>query len=241
MKKTELSIHCQSCSFSHLCLPVSLNQDELASLDDIIERKTPLHKHDTLVSKGDKFRSLFAVRSGSFKSAIHTEDGQEQIVSFHLPGDLIGFDGLYSKQYASTTTALETGMVCELPYENLEEMSSLYPNLKQQIMIHMSGEIQQDQEMIMLLNKRTAEQKLLHFLSYLAKRFGERGFSNKEFHLSMTRNEIGNYLGLTVETISRLLTRFQKENLIKVDGKLITIIESNKIVAKANNLEESLT
>lgn len=240
MKNMELSIHCQSCSFSHLCLPVSLNQDELDSLDDIIERKTPLHKHNVLVNKGDKFRSLFAVRSGSFKSAIHTEDGQEQIVSFHLPGDLIGFDGLHAKKYGSTTTALETSMVCELPYENLEEMSELYPNLRQQIMNHMSGEIQQDQEMIMLLNKRTAEQKLLHFLSFLAKRFGERGFSSKQFNLSMTRNEIGNYLGLTVETISRLLTRFQKEHLIEVDGKLITIIETEKIVAKAKNLEEPL-
>ncbi len=236
MKKMDASLHCQSCSFNHLCLPVSLNPDELSSLDDIIERKKPYHKHDTLVHKGMPFSSIFAVRSGSFKSAIHTEDGLEQIVAFHLPGDLIGFDGLYSQRYTSTTTALETAMVCELPFATLEQISSQYPKLKSQMLLHMSGEIQQDHEMIMLLNKRTAEQKLLHFLSYLAKRYGERGFSQSEFNLTMTRNEIGNYLGLTVETISRLLTRFQKEGLIQVDGKLITILQQEQIIAKSQNI-----
>nr|WP_136252209.1 fumarate/nitrate reduction transcriptional regulator Fnr [Ningiella ruwaisensis] len=224
-KGPELSIHCQSCSFSHLCLPVSLNKNELESLDDIIERKRPLHKHDKLVRAGQAFHSLYAVRSGSFKSYISDKDGVEQIVGFHFPGDIIGFDALKDDTHQSYSQALETAMVCELPYETLDKVSEKYPKLRQQIMRFMSSEIKHDHDLMMLLSKRSAEERLLHFISHLSQRFDERGYSAKQFNLSMTRNEIGNYLGLTVETISRLLTRFQKEGLIQVDGKLITILD----------------
>ncbi|WP_284216345.1 fumarate/nitrate reduction transcriptional regulator Fnr [Agaribacter marinus] len=224
-----LSIHCQSCSFSHLCLPVSLNKTEMESLDDIIERKKPFHKQDKLVRSGDKFQSLYAVRSGSFKSYISDKDGVEQIIGFHFPGDIIGFDALKNETHESYTQALETAMVCELPYDTLDEMSAKYPQLRKQIMRFMSAEIKHDHELMMLLSKRSAEEKLLHFISHLSQRFDERGFSAKQFNLSMTRNEIGNYLGLTVETISRLLTKFQKDSLIKVEGKLITILDTEAI------------
>jgi CRP/FNR family transcriptional regulator len=222
---SELSIHCQSCSFSHLCLPVSLNKSELESLDDIIERKRPLHKHDKLVKTGQAFHSLYAVRSGSFKSYISDKDGVEQITGFHFPGDIIGFDALKDQVHQSYTQALETAMVCELPYDTLDKVSENYPKLRQQIMRFMSAEIKHDHDLMMLLSKRSAEERLLHFVNHLSQRFDERGYSAKQFNLSMTRNEIGNYLGLTVETISRLLTRFQKEGLIQVDGKLITILD----------------
>lgn len=223
--RSELSIHCHTCSFSHLCLPVSLNKSELESLDEIIERKRPLHKHDKLVRAGDKFHSLFAVRSGSFKSYISNKDGVEQITGFHFPGDIIGFDGLKDEQHQSFTQALETAMVCELPYDTLEQISSRYPALRKQIMRFMSAEIKHDHELMMLLSKRSAEERLLYFINDLSQRFDDRGYSAKQFNLSMTRNEIGNYLGLTVETISRLLTRFQKESLITVEGKLISIVD----------------
>jgi CRP/FNR family transcriptional regulator len=222
---SELSIHCQSCSFSHLCLPVSLNKNELDQLDEIIERKRPLHKNDKLVTAGEKFHSLYAVRSGSFKSYISDTDGVEQIIGFHFPGDIIGFDALKDETHHSYSQALETAMVCELPYDTLETVSNTYPKLRQQIMRFMSSEIKHDHDLMMLLSKRSAEERLLHFINHLSERFDERGYSAKQFNLSMTRNEIGNYLGLTVETISRLLTRFQKENLIAVDGKLITILD----------------
>ena len=231
-KGSQFSIHCQNCSFSHLCLPVALNKTEIESLDDIIERKKPLHKGDTLIQTGDKFRSLFAVRTGSFKSFVTNTEGEEQITGFHFPGDIIGFDALRENKHQSYTSALETAMVCELPYETLDEMSVQFPKLRHQIMSFMSAEIKQDHDMIMLLNKRTAEERLLYFISHLSQRFEERGFSNREFHLTMTRNEIGNYLGLTIETISRLLSRFQKDNIIKVDGKLITILHFDRLNTK---------
>lgn len=236
-KGSEFSIHCQSCSFSHLCLPVSLNKTELDSLDDIIERKKPLHKHDKLVKAGDKFNSLYAVRAGSFKSFVSSKDGEEQIIGFHFPGDIIGFDALRENAHQSYTQVLETAMVCELPYETLDKMAVQFPKLRHQIMSFMSAEIKQDHDLMMLLNKRTAEERLIYFLAHLSKRFEDRGFSPRQFNLSMTRNEIGNYLGLTVETISRLLTRFQKEGIIKVDGKLITIIDFEAMDNKLHSMD----
>ncbi|WP_137166891.1 fumarate/nitrate reduction transcriptional regulator Fnr [Salinimonas lutimaris] len=239
MATSEFSIHCQNCSFSHLCLPVALNKTEIESLDDIVERKKPLHKGDALLHAGDTFRSLYAVRSGSFKSFISDTDGEEQIISFHFPGDIIGFDALRDGRHASYTQALETAMVCELPYNTLDEMSVTFPKLRQQIMSFMSAEIKQEQDMMMLLNRRTAEERLIYFLAQLSKRFEERGFSHRQFNLSMTRNEIGNYLGLTVETISRLLTRFQKDKIIEVSGKLITIIDFDAMQARTRRVELS--
>ena len=232
---TNFTIRCQNCSFSHLCIPVSLNQNEMESLDDIIQRKRPMQKSTQLTEAGQKFTSLYAVRSGSFKSYISAKDGEQQITGFHLPGDIIGFDGLQENQYQSFTQALETSMVCEIPYETLDQMAAQLPTLRRQMMKMMSNEIQQDHNLMMLLNKRTAEERISHFILHLSQRFAARGFSSKEFHLTMTRNEIGNYLGLTVETVSRLLSRFQKEGLIKVDGKLINIVDEHGLRQKLSD------
>ena len=229
---SDFSLSCQTCTFSHLCLPFALNKDELASLDDIVIRKKPLHKHDFLVQTGEKFNSLFAVRSGSLKSTISDNAGAEQITGFHFPGDIIGFDAMRDNIYQSSVQALETAMVCELPFDTLEDVSERYPKLRQQIMRFMSAEIKHDHEMMMLLSKGNAEERLLHFISHLSMRFEQRGFSAKQFNLPMTRNDIGNYLGLTVETVSRLFSRFQKERIISVDAKLISIIDAQVIKSR---------
>lgn len=217
------SINCQNCGFSQLCLPFSLNEAELDKLDDIIQRKRPSHKGDHLFEAGKPLQALYAVRTGSFKTYTLTEQGEEQITGFHLPGDVIGFDAIGSQQHPSYAQALETAMVCEIPFHTLESLLDQLPKLRKQLMRLMSQDISGDQQMMLLLNRKTAEEKLAAFLTNLAQRFGNRGFSKKEFRLTMTRGEIGNYLGLTVETISRLLGRFHKDELIHVDGKLIVI------------------
>jgi len=217
------SINCQHCGFSQLCLPFTLNDAELDKLDQIIQRKRPSHKGDHLFEAGKQLQALYAVRTGSFKTYTLTEQGEEQITGFHLPGDVIGFDAIGDQQHPSYAQALETAMVCEIPFHNLDQLLDQVPKLRQQLMRLMSQDIHGDQQMMLLLNRKTAEEKLAAFLTNLAQRFGSRGFSRKEFRLTMTRGEIGNYLGLTVETISRLLGRFHKDELIHVDGKLITI------------------
>ena len=222
---TGCAIHCHDCSMGTLCIPFTLNNVELDQLDDIIERKKPIQKGEQIFKSGDTLRSLYAIRSGTIKSYTITEQGDEQITGFHLAGDVIGFDGIHANMHQSFAEALETSMVCEIPYDTLDELSGTMPKLRQQIMRLMSNEIMSDQEMILLLSKKNAEERLAAFISNLANRFGSRGFSAKEFRLTMTRGDIGNYLGLTVETISRLLGRFQKSGLIEVNGKYITVID----------------
>ncbi|MDP2634819.1 MAG: FNR family transcription factor [Pseudoalteromonas sp.] len=225
--KSNCTISCNDCSISQLCLPFTLNGQEMDKLDEIIERKKPLHKGDFLFESGAPLNAIFAVRSGSFKSYTLSEQGDEQITGFHLAGDLVGFDAINKMQHQSFSQALETSMVCEIPFDTLDELSGKLPKLRQQIMRLMSNEINYDQEMLLLLNKKSAEERLASFIYNLSERFGERGFSRKEFRFTMTRGEIGNYLGLTVETISRLLSRFQKAALIKVEGKFITILDND--------------
>ncbi len=228
---TGCTIHCHDCSMSTLCIPVALNSNELDQLDDIIERKKPIQKGELIFKSGDELKSLFAIRSGTVKSYTITEQGEEQITGFHLAGDVIGFDGISSQIHQSFSQSLETSMVCEIPFTTLDELCATMPRLRQQIMRLMSNEITNDQNMILLLSKKSAEERLAVFISNLAIRFGNRGFSPKEFRLTMTRTDIGNYLGLTVETISRILGRFQKSALIEVNGKYISIKNFDQLKA----------
>jgi len=222
-------IHCQNCSISELCLPFTLNDKELDSLDNIIDRKRPIHKGEQIFTDGQPMHALYAIRSGTFKTYTVNEQGEEQITGFHLAGDLLGFDAIADSEHPSFAKALETSMVCEIPYNTLDSLSNTMPKLKKQILRMMSTEIRGDQEMLTLLNRKNAEQRLATFISTLSIRYHARGLSASEFRLTMTRSDIGNYIGLTVETISRLLNRFHKNGLIQVDGKLITILDIAKL------------
>ena len=217
-------IKCQNCSISELCLPFTLNDQELNTLDEIIDRKRPIHKGDKIYTDGQPMHALYAIRSGTFKTFTVNEQGEEQITGFHLAGDLLGFDAIADTEHKSFAQALETSMVCEIPYDNLDKLSDTMPKLKKQVLRLMSNEIRTDQEMLTLLNRKNAEQRVATFIVSLSERYHARGLSASEFRLTMTRSDIGNYIGLTVETISRLLNRFHKNGLIKVDGKLITIV-----------------
>ena len=214
------AIHCQDCSISQLCIPFTLNEHELDQLDNIIERKKPIQKGQTLFKAGDELKSLYAIRSGTIKSYTITEQGDEQITGFHLAGDLVGFDAIGTGLHPSFAQALD-------------DLSGKMPNLRQQMMRLMSGEIKGDQDMILLLSKKNAEERLAAFIYNLSRRFAQRGFSPREFRLTMTRGDIGNYLGLTVETISRLLGRFQKSGMLAVKGKYITIENSDLLAQLA--------
>ncbi|SFC07719.1 fumarate/nitrate reduction transcriptional regulator Fnr [Pseudoalteromonas denitrificans] len=222
--RSNFQISCNNCNISQLCLPVMFNEDEMGRLDDIIGRKKPYHKGDFLYKAGSKVESIFAIRSGSFKSYIITDEGEEQITNFHLAGDLLGFDSLADMKHKSYSQAMETGMICEIPLDTLDTLSNKIPHLRRQVLRIMSKEINEGQKMLLQLNKNTAEQRLAIYISNLSKRFGQRGFSDKDIILTMTRGEIGNYLGLTVETVCRLLSKLQKENIIQTKGKFITIL-----------------
>ncbi len=234
------SIHCQNCSISQLCLPFTLNDHELNQLDNIIERKKPVQKTQIIFKSGEPLQSLYAIRSGTIKNYTLSESGEEQITAFHLPGDLIGFDAIATMRHIGFAQALETSMICEIPFDILDDLAGKMPKIRHQIMRLMSLEIKGDQDMILLLSRMNAEEKLAAFLYNLSQRFYARGFSAREFRLTMTRGDIGNYLGLTIETISRLLSRFQKSEIITVQGKYITINEMDVLAEMAGSTKSQI-
>ena len=217
--------HCQTCSLSSLCLPVSLQQDEVEKLDNIVEKSRPLHKGDLLFRQGEPLKSIYALRAGSVKTFTVTHDGEEQINGFYFPGELVGLAGIDEGEYPLSAKMMETTTVCEIPYERLDELLGQMPELRRSLMRTMGREIRDDQQMMMLLSRKTAEQRIATFLLKLSSRYQARGYSATQFRLSMSRNEIGNYLGLAVETVSRIFTRFASSGMVRVEGKEIELLD----------------
>ncbi len=231
--------HCKDCSLAMLCLPLSMDLQDLNALDDIVKRSRPLKKGDFLFRQGDEFSSVYAVRSGSLKTFSITDCGQEQITGFHLPSEFVGLSGMDCNGYPVSATALETTSICEIPFDRLDELSASLPQLRRQLMRIMSREIRDDQQMMLLLSKKNADERIATFLVNLSARFRSRGYSPYQFRLAMSRNEVGNYLGLAVETVSRVFTRFQQSGLLKAEGKEIHILKLIELCALAGGpLEE---
>ncbi len=225
----QIKIACKNCSLSTLCLPLGLESGDIDKLDQIVKRNRPLHRGDHLFRQGDQFGSLYAVKTGSIKTYAPSQDGGEQVLGFHLPGELIGLDAIEESKHHCSAKVLETTAVCEIPFGRLENLSRHLPSLQHQLFRLLSREIGHDEDMFTLLGKRNAEERLAAFLISLSERFKKRGFSASDFHLSMSRHEIGNYLGLAVETVSRLFTRFQDEGLIKVERRHIQLLAINEL------------
>ena len=225
----KIRVACKNCSLGTLCLPVGLTPEDVERLDDIVKRARPLHRGDYLFRSGERFRSLYVVKTGSVKTYAPSEEGGEQVLGFHLPGEVIGLDAIDKEIHVCSARVLETSAVCEIPFGRLEELSSSIPSLQHQMFRLLSKEIGQDSEMLLLLGKKSAEERLATFLLSMSKRLRKRGLCPTDFYLSMSRHEIGNYLGLAVETVSRLFTRFQDEGLLKVDRKHIELLDLGSI------------
>ncbi len=231
--RTQHQAHCKDCSLAALCLPISLNMEDIDALDDIVKRARPLKKGEFLFRQGDTFGSVFAVRSGALKTFGLSDGGEEQITGFHLPSELVGLSGVDGERYPVSAQALETTSVCEIPFERLDDLALQLPQLRRQLMRIMSREIRDDQQMMLLLSKKTADERIATFLVNLSARFRARGFSANQFRLAMSRNEIGNYLGLAVETVSRVFTRFQQNKLLEAEGKEVHILDPIELCALA--------
>jgi len=221
----DAKVSCASCRLSELCLPIALNKNEIHQLDEIVERNRPYKKGDHLYRQSDPFKSVYAVRSGSFKSYVLNNSGQGRVTGFFLPGEIIGMDGISSKFYANSTVALEHSSICEIPFAQLEKLSHELPSMQHHFFAIMGNEIAKDQQVHTLLSSYTAEERTASFLLGLSSRYARVSFSATRFLLPMTRSDIGEYLGLTVETVSRIFTGLQRKGLIDVNNREIELLD----------------
>ena len=232
---SSIQVACETCSLHQLCLPLELSHSDIEELERIIRRRRPLQRGENLFQAGDPFTAIYAIRSGSLKTFTNTDDGQEQVTGFHLPSELVGLDAITTERHNCTARALETTSVCDIPFNRLQELGARIPGLQRQLLRIMSREILEDQDLMIWLGKKSAEERLASLLLRISKRFTERNFSAREFNLSMSRTDIANYLGLAVETVSRLFSRFQAEGLLSVDRKHVVIEDMDALQQMAHN------
>ena len=220
-----LHVSCASCALAEVCLPIAVSHDELEVLDQIIERRKAHPRGEYIYRAGARFIALFAVRTGAVKSLRGTQDGEEQIVGFHLPGEIFGLDGIGNDRYETSAVALESTAVCQIPFARMTELRLVLPSLNTHLLKLMSEELAEDQRLHILLSKRTAEERIATVLVRLSSRFLRRHLSPTRFRLPMSRADLGNYLGLVTETVSRVLTRLQRQGVIRVDLREIEILD----------------
>jgi CRP/FNR family transcriptional regulator, anaerobic regulatory protein len=220
-----LKAACQECSLRDLCLPLGLDESELRALEGTVKSRRKLKKGDYLYRTGDRFRSLYALRAGSTKTCETSADGNVQITAFHLPGELLGMDAISSESHPCDVVALESTEICELPFDKLETLAREIPGLQHQLFRIMSREIMQDEALLLMLGRMKAEERLATFLLSFSKRHQKLGQSATELRLPMSRQDLGDYLGLALETVSRLFSRFQEDGLITVQGRQVQLLD----------------
>jgi CRP/FNR family transcriptional regulator len=218
-------VACSSCNLRELCLPVGMSNDQLLKLDSMVATRRAVARGDALFRSGEAFQSLYAVRTGFFKTCVGNEDGRDQVTGFQMAGELLGLDGIGTERHTCDAVALEDSQVCVIPFHQLEDLSREVSDLQRQFHRIMSREIVRDHGVMLLLGSMRAEERLAAFLLNLTQRLQSRGFSASELILRMTREEIGSYLGLKLETVSRTFSKFQDDGLLEVKQRHIRIID----------------
>ncbi len=228
---------CSTCSMHQLCLPMGLGESEMHKLDQIIGRRRKVPKDTLLYRMDDTFTNLYAIRLGHFKTYQVSQSGEQQITGFQMAGELLGMDAISTDQHHCDAMALEDSEVCEIPFARLEELFGTIPTLLHHFHRMMSQEITREQNVMLLLGNMSADQRFAAFLVNLSSRYAARGYSSSTFQLRMSREEIGNYLGLTIESISRLLSRLKKQGLLRVANREIELLDPVRLKAMAAGTE----
>jgi CRP/FNR family transcriptional regulator len=237
-KPTQTS--CRSCGLFKLCVPHGLNEKELIQFDNAIEQRQQYKRSDYLYHNGDPMQAVYAVRTGSFKVTTSDVEGVEQVIGFYFPGDLIGLEGFADQYHHCDVTALESASVCQLSCADLEILSGQSPNLRREVMMLFGREVSNSHRKLLVLGNMNAEERMAAFLTKLSSDFSKRGFSSTEFNLSMSRYDIASYLGIAVETVSRVFTRMQEDNLIVVNRRNMHILDMDSLCALAHETPVSL-
>ena len=235
MTPNAIKVACSNCNLRELCMPVGLSSDQMDRIDELVATRRRIKRGTALFRNGEAFSSLYAIRTGFFKTTIATEDGRDQVTGFQMAGEIIGLDGIVNDRHSCDAIALEDAEVCVMPYSTLEELSREVTALQHHVHKVMSREIVREHGVMLLLGSMRAEERLASFLLNLVQRLHTRGFSQSELILRMTREEIGSYLGLKLETVSRTFSKFAEEAIIEVKQRDVRILDTDKLHALVNN------
>ena len=235
IKLDTLKVACSSCNLRELCLPVGLSRPNLERLDELVAARRTVKRGEALFHAGDPFQSLYAVRTGFFKTRVSSEDGRDQVTGFQMAGELLGLDAISQDRHTCDAVALEDSQVCVIPYSQLENLSREFTELQSSFHKIMSREIVRDHGVMLLLGSMRAEERLAAFLLNLTQRLQARGFSPSSLILRMTREEIGSYLGLKLETVSRTFSKFQDDGLLEVKQRQIRILDQDGLHRLVNS------
>jgi CRP/FNR family transcriptional regulator, anaerobic regulatory protein len=209
----------------HLCMPQGLSPEELESLEALICSARAVRRGESLYRSGDPFENLYAVRSGSMKTTMAHRDGREQVTGLRLAGEPLGLDGISEERHACSALALEDSTVCIIPYVPLKHLCREISSMQERLHKLMAEQIVREATQMMVLGSLSADERVASFLLDVSERNAQRGYSAAEFNLRMTRDDMGSYLGMTLETVSRTLSRFQKRGLLDAQGKFIHILD----------------
>ncbi|MBS0427262.1 MAG: fumarate/nitrate reduction transcriptional regulator Fnr [Proteobacteria bacterium] len=229
-----IKVACSNCNLRELCMPVGLQPQELKRIDDIVATRRKIRRKETLFSSGERFTALYAIRTGVFKTQVTAEDGREQVTGFQMAGEIMGLDGIVNDHHTCDAVALEDAEVCVMPFERIEELSREVTALQRHVHQIMSREIVREHGVMLLLSSMRAEERLAAFLLNLLQRLHARGFSASELVLRMTREEIGSYLGLKLETVSRTMSKFAEDGLVEVNQRHVRILDSDALRRMVN-------
>jgi len=224
-----IKVACSSCNLRELCMPLGLSSDELERLDSVVAGRKRVKRGATLFRNGEKFTSLYAIRTGFFKTCVNSEDGRDQVTGFQMAGEIVGLDGIVQDHHTCDAVALEDAEVCVLPFDRIEELSREVNALQRHVHKIMSREIVRENGVMLLLGSMRAEERLAAFLLNLVQRLHARGFSQSELVLRMTREEIGSYLGLKLETVSRTFSKFVDDGIVEVKQRHVRILNPNAL------------
>ena len=227
MNSQSIKLACSNCNLRELCMPVGLSTEELSRIDALVGTRRKVKRGVSLFRHGETFSSLYAIRTGFFKTCIATEDGRDQVTGFQMAGEIMGLDGIVSDHHTCNAVALEDAEVCVMPFDSIEELSREVKSLQHHVHKIMSREIVREHGVMLLLGSMRADERLAAFLLNLAQRLHARGFSQSELVLRMTREEIGSYLGLKLETVSRTFSKFVEEGMIEVKQRYIHIVNTD--------------
>ncbi|MCQ9329149.1 helix-turn-helix domain-containing protein [Pelistega suis] len=225
----EESIHCANCMLGHICMPHGMGSEDIERLAELVKERIRIPKGEFLYRIGHEANAIYSIRTGTIKTHIENHNGHSQITGFFLPGEVFGLDSMATGQHLSHAVALEDTEVCVMHTDDLATLSQQLPPLQHQINRLLTGEISRSHQQLLSLGALRSEQRLASFLLDMSERFTRLGYSSQEFRLRMSREEIGNYLGLTLETTSRLFSRFQKEGLIQIQQRTIKILDRSAL------------